>query len=96
MDPRLAERRCSEQAAEPQSLRAEIVADQVIALVRCIALVEHEIDDVEHAIEPLLQFRAGGELEGEAALPNEPLRPDQPLCDGRFVGKKGPGDFSAR
>ena len=49
-----------EQTREPDRLRAEVGADQLVAFGRGVALVEDEVDDGEHGSEPARQLRVVG------------------------------------
>src|SRR5579885_3532480 len=82
------------QQAQAQRLRTEIVADQVLALVRGVAFVEHQVDHLHHRIQAPLQVRRARQLEREPSLPDQGLGAHQPLRDSGFLRQKGAGDFA--
>jgi hypothetical protein len=79
---------------EPQSFQAEILADQVLAGMRGVAFVEHEIDDFQHGIEAQLQLGSAGHIERQSAVADLALGAYQALRDGGIVGEEGAGDLA--
>ena len=82
---RLRQRGCRDDPAEAERLEAQILPDQRRALVRQVSLVEHQVDDVEHRVEPVRQVGAGRQVERQLPLADLPLRAHDPLRDGGVV-----------
>src|SRR4030095_15325283 len=78
---------------QPYRLAAELGPGQVGAAVRAGALVEEEVEDVEHAVEAAAQLVLRGNLDGDGLLANLTLRPYQTLGDGVALREEGRGDL---
>jgi hypothetical protein len=74
-------------------LGAQRRADQVLAGGGGIALVEDQVDDLQHRGEPLLPLLAARQLEAQAGLAERALGADDALGDGRFAGEEGARDL---
>src|SRR5437773_2118718 len=77
-----------DQLAQAERFAAEVEADQRIALVRGVALIEDEVDHFQDRVEPRRQFGAGGHFERQAAVADLALGAHQTLRDGGIVGQK--------
>ena len=77
-------------------LGAQLAADQRIARGRGVALVEHEVEDVEDAVEPLGQELGRRHAVGDPGVADLALRPDQPLREGRLRDQERPRDLGGR
>src|SRR5262245_26379076 len=84
----------SYQPAETESFETEILPDQVIAFMRRVAFVEHEINDVQRGVKTRLQFGPVRHFEREATLSDLPLGAHDALRDGGFVGEESAGDLA--
>ncbi len=73
---------------------AEVLADQLLAFVRPVPLVEHEVDDVENGIEAGFDVGGAREIERQPSIANLPLRPDDPLRDCRFFRQERARDLA--
>ena len=80
-------------AAEPQRFLAKLRPDQVVAGGRRIALVEDQVEDVEHRRQPLGAVRAARHLERHAGLRQRALGAHDALRDGRLGDEEGAGDL---
>ncbi len=78
---------------EPDGLPAEVLADQGVAAVGRVALVEEEVDDLEHRVEPAGKLLGRRDLQRDLPIAEEPLGPDEPLGDRRLGGQEGAGDL---
>ena len=83
VDLRLLRGEPGQDAAEPERVLAERGAHPVLAGRRRVALVEDEVDDLEHRREPGGKVGAAGDVEGDARLGEGPLGPDDALGDRR-------------
>jgi len=81
------------QLHQPGCFGAEVFAHEILARVRRVPFVEHEVEDLQDGVEPLAVLRGLGDGELEPQLPDAPLGADQSLGDGRFFGQKGAGDL---
>ena len=82
--------------AEPQRLLAQLGTHPVLA-ARCrVALVEDEVDDLEHRSQTGGELGAARHLDGDARLGQGPLGADDPLSDGRFRDEECMGDLVGR
>src|SRR5690606_17632729 len=72
-----------EQTAEPDRLLRQIAAGQGLARRREVALVEHEIDDAQHAVEPLVERVTGRHLIRDAVGLDLALRAHDALRERR-------------
>ena len=86
-------RRCHE-APEPQRLETEILPDQILAGLRPVPLVEHEVEDFEHRVEPCGHLAGGRHVERQPLIANLPLRAHEPLRDRRLVGEERSRDLA--
>ena len=82
-----------EDPAEAQRLLAERGADPVLARGGGVALVEDEIDDLEHRREPGRQLLAARHLERHLGLGERPLGAHDPLRQRRLRHEEGAGDL---
>ena len=89
----LVRRQAGEDAAQPLRLGAQRRADQVIAPGSSVALIEDQVDDLEHRDEAGRPLRAAWHLERQPRLAERPLRPDDALGDRRLARQKGAGDL---
>ncbi len=83
-------------AAEPERVIAERRPHPVVASRRRVALVEDEVDDLEHRRETSGPVGAARNLEGHARLGERALGPDDALGDRRLGDEEGPGDLPGR
>ena len=77
---RLRREQLGEDAAQPERLLDQLGPDPVIAGGRRVALVENEVDRLQHGSETASELVALGDLEGHARL-----RP-RPVSAGRSTG----------
>ena len=82
-----------EHAGHAQRFVAELRAQPVVAARRGIALVENEIDDLEHRSEPLREFFAARGLVGQPGFRQRALGAHDALGDGRFRQEESPRDL---
>src|SRR5207245_16779 len=61
-----------------------------------VALVEYEVQHLEHGRQPGGQLDAAGDLERHARFAERPLGPDDALRDRRLRNEKRPGDLVGR
>ena len=80
-------------ATQPQRLGAQLRTQPVVPRRGRVALVEHQIDHLEHRGQPLLQLGAGRSLEGHLRLGERPLGPDDALRHRRLRDQERPGDL---
>ncbi len=83
----------SQDPAEPDGLGAQLPADQGVAGGGRVALVEHQVQDGQHGLEPLGEHVARRDPVRDVRVPDLPLGPDQPLGHGRLGDQEGPGDL---
>src|SRR5439155_1435961 len=69
---------------------------QSVSSGRRVALVEDEIDDLEHRREARGQLGPAGDFERDARLAQGPLGTDDPLGDGRLRHEERPRDLVGR
>jgi hypothetical protein len=69
-----------QQPAEPDRLRAQLAADEPVALGGVVALVEDQVDDGEHAAEAVGQDVVGRHAVGDARRGDLALRAHDPLA----------------
>jgi hypothetical protein len=72
-----------QQAPEPNRLARQVVARERLARRREVALVEDEVDDAQHAVEPLGELAAPRHLVGNARIADLAFRPHDALRHGR-------------
>ena len=90
---RLPRRDRDEHAGHAQRFVAELRAQPVVAARGGIALVENEIDDLEHRSEPLREFLAARRLVGEPGFRQRALGAHDALGDGRLRREEGARDL---
>ncbi len=49
--------------AKRKCFEAQVLTDQIFALMRVVALIEHQIKDVEDRVEPTVEFGSAGQIE---------------------------------
>ena len=84
MDLGLLRNELSQDAAETQRLLAERRSNPVVTGGRRVALVEDQVDDLEHRRQTGGEFGPARDLERDARLAKGPLRPHDALGDGRL------------
>src|SRR5713101_9661862 len=82
--------------SETQRILAESRPQPVIASRRRVALVENEIDDLEHRRQTFGQLRPARNFEGNVFFSESPFGTDNTLSDSRFRNEKCPSDFLSR
>ena len=93
MDLGLARRQLGEHAPEPQRLVAQVRARPVVAGGRRVALVEDEVDDLEHRGEARRELVAAGHLERHVRFRERALGAHDALRDGRLRDEEGARDL---
>ena len=83
-------------APETQRILAERRPHPVVTGRRRVALVEDEVDDLEHRRQTGGKLGAAGDLEGDALLGEGPLGPDDALGDRRLRDEERPRDLLGR
>src|SRR5712692_8821981 len=83
-----------EDTTKPKSVLAELWSHPVVAPGGGVALVEDEVDDLQHGGEADREVVAPRNLEGHARLAEGPLRPDDALGDGGLRHEEGPCDLA--
>ena len=68
--------------------------DQRLAGLRRVALVEHEIENVDDCINPCGELRCRRHIERQLRIANLPLGADETLGDRSFVGEERPRDLA--
>ena len=96
MDLRLLRSELGQDAAETQRVLAERGSHPVVAGGRRVALVEDEVDDLEHRRQTGGELGPAGDLEGDARLGEGPLGPDDALGDGRLRDEERARDLLGR
>ena len=81
---------------QPDRLGAQLAADQRVARRRRVALVEHEVQDAQDAVEPLGQELGRRDAVGDPGVADLALGPDEALGEGRFRDEERPGDLGRR
>ncbi len=89
----LRRREAGEDASEPLRLRAQCGTRQFLARGRRIALIEDEINDLEHRGEPRRALGPARHLEGNAGVADRILGADDALRDRRFAREEGARDL---
>ncbi len=85
-----------EDRGQPDRLRAQLAPDRFLARCREVALVEHQVEGRQHAIESPRQLVSGRNAIGNAGLADLPFRPNQALGERYFGHEKCPGDLRCR
>lgn len=85
-----------EQPRKADGFRGEICPDDLIARGRGIALVEDEVDDMQHPVQPFRQFVPFGDLVGNFRRPDLVLRTNDALRHSRGGDEKRVGDLLGR
>jgi hypothetical protein len=80
-------------AREPDRLGRQVAARDTPAGTRGIALVEDQVQHVQHRPEPLGPLRAGGHGERSSRVPDALLGTADPLSHGRLGHEEGPRDL---
>ena len=80
-------------ASQAQRVFAERGPHPVFARRRGVALIEDEVDDLEHRRQTRGALGAARNLEGNALLGERPLGADDALSDGRLGDEEGAGDL---
>jgi hypothetical protein len=80
-------------AAQAERLVAEFRPGPVFAGGRGVALVEDQVDDLEHRCQPSGALAGRRDLERNLLAGQGPLGPDDPLGDGRLGGQERTGDL---
>ena len=80
-------------AAEPQRLLAELRPHPVVARGRRIALVEDQVDHLQHRRQAAGELGAARHLERHAGLGERALGAHDALRDGRLRHQEGAGDL---
>ena len=81
---------------QPDSLGTQLAPDQRIARRRRVALVEHEVEHPQDAIEPFRQQLGGWHSVGDARVADLALGADEALGEGRLGDEECPGDLRRR
>ena len=82
-----------EDPGQPYRLAAQLRADQVLAAVDAVALVEEQVEDVEHALQPRGDLVTLRDLDGNVLLANLALGAHETLSDGGRFGQEGRRDL---
>src|SRR5207253_2498726 len=82
--------------AEAQGVLAQRRSHPVVAGGRRVALVEHEVDHLEHRGEAGGEIGPAGDLEGDARRRERALGPDDALRDGGLRDQESPRDLVGR
>jgi len=90
---RLARQQLDERPRQPDRLVTKLLADQRVARGGSIALVEDEVEDSKHPVEPLGQQGERRHTIGDAGVADLALRPHQSLRHGRRRHKKSGRDL---
>ena len=93
---RLLRRELGQDAAEAQRVLAERRPHPVVAGGRRVALVEDEVDDLEHRRQPRGELVAARHLERDLRLGQRPLGADDALGDGRLRDEERARDLLGR
>ena len=96
MDLRLGRDELGEDAAQTESFIAQLRPDPVLAGRGRIALVEDQVDHLEHRAEARHANGSSRDLEPDARFGEGSLRPDDALGDGRDRDEKGPSYLLGR
>ena len=78
---------------QPDRLRGQVAALQVLPGGGRVALVEDQVEHVQDDAEPLAVGVAAGQREPGAAVPDGLLRPGDPAGHRRLGDQEGPGDL---
>ena len=81
-----------EQSREPDRLGAEVGADELVALGRGVALVEHEVDDRQHRPQPARQLGVARHAVRDLGVADLLLRAHEALGHRRLGNEERPGD----
>ena len=85
-----------EDPPEPQGLSAQRRADPVLAGGRRVALVEDQVDHLEHRDRRSASSSRPGRSNGTLGLDQRPFGPDDALRDGRLGHEERSGDLGRR
>ena len=84
MDLGLRRNQLGQDAAEPERVLAELRSHPVVTAGRRVALVEDQVDDLEHRRQTGREIVSARQLEGDPGLGERALGADDPLGDGRL------------
>lgn len=90
---RLGDGMCRQELDEPDGLEAQVGTNQVLALERPVAFVEHQIEALEHCPHPCRQLDGLGKPDLDLELAQTALGSDDSLCHGRGSHQKRAGDL---
>jgi hypothetical protein len=96
VDLRLAVHQRGEDASEAQGVLAQRRPNPVLAGGRRVALVEDQVDDLEHGGQAVGQLVAAGDLERHVGLGERALGADDALRDGRLRDEERSRDLRRR
>ncbi len=96
VDLRLPRSELCQDAAEPQRVFAQLGSQPVVAGGRRVALVEDEIDDLEHRREAIDKLGPARHLERNVSCRERPLGADDPLRHRRLGHEERPSDLVGR
>ncbi len=96
MHLRLLRHELCQDPAEAQGVLAQRRSHPVVAGGRRVALVEYEVDHLEHRGQTGGEVHSAGNLEGDARRRERALGPDDALRDGGFRDQEGPRDLVGR
>jgi hypothetical protein len=86
----------NENVSKPDRLRAQLSPDQGVARGGVVALVEHEIEDAQDAVEPLREEVVGRNAIRDPRVADLPPGTDETLGKGRLRDEERPGDLRCR
>ena len=85
-----------EDPGEADRLRAQLLADERVAGRGLVALVEDEVEDAQHRLEPLGQEMVGRHAVRDRRVADLALGPDEPLGERHLRDEECPGDLRRR
>ncbi len=95
-DLAVAGQQAAQQARQPQRLAGELAALQLGSAARGIPLVEDQVEDLQHGVEPLAPGVTGRRLEAPARLLDGALGAADPLRHRRLGHEEGRSDLARR
>jgi hypothetical protein len=81
-----------EHASQPDRLAGQLAPHERLPRGRAVALVEDEVQDAEHGVEPLRQDARRRDPVRDAGVTDLPLGPDEPLGERRLWHEEGACD----
>ena len=84
------------EAGQPDRLAAQLPANDAVAGRGRVALVVHEVQHLEHAVDALWQHRSRGHVIRDPGVADLPLGTHQPLRQGGFGHEERPRDLGRR